>query len=64
MKRNEVNLRELWENFKLTNIHITEVPEGDEREKGLEKICEGFIAENMARNHSHKSRKRSKYHID
>ena len=64
MKRNEVNLRELWENFKLTNIHIIGVPEGREREKGLEKICEEFIAENMRRNHSLKSRKHNKYHIE
>ena len=33
MKRTEGNLRELWENIKCTNIHIKEVPEGEERKR-------------------------------
>ena len=33
MKRNEDRLREHSENFKHTNIHITGVSEGEEREK-------------------------------
>ena len=37
-KRNEDSLRELWDNVKCTNIHIIGVPEGEEREKGTEKI--------------------------
>ena len=37
MKRNQDSLRDLWDNIKLTNIHITGVPE-EEREKGPEKI--------------------------
>ena len=37
MKRNEESLREIWDNIKYTNIHIIEVPEGEEREKGSEK---------------------------
>ena len=37
MKRNEDNLRDLWDNVKRNNIHITGVPEGEEREKGPEK---------------------------
>ena len=40
MKRNEDNLRDLWDNIKCTNIHIRGVPEGEEREKGPEKIFE------------------------
>ena len=40
MKRNEDSLRDLWDNIKHTNIHIIRVPEGDEREKGPEKIFE------------------------
>ena len=36
MKRNEASLRELWDNIKSTNIHITQVPEGEER-KGWRK---------------------------
>ena len=36
MKRNEDSLRDLWDNTKHTNIHIIEVPEWGEREKGPE----------------------------
>ena len=46
-KRNEDNLRDLWDNIKCTNIHIIEVPEGEEREKGPEKIFEEIIVENF-----------------
>ena len=47
MKRNEDSLRDLWDNTKWTNIHIIGVPEGEEREKGPEKISEEIIAENF-----------------
>ena len=47
MKRTEDNLRDLWDNIKCTNIHIIEVPEGEEREKGPEKIFEDIIVENF-----------------
>ena len=38
---------DLWDNIKHTNIHIIGVPEGEEREKGPEKIFEEIIAENL-----------------
>ena len=38
MKRNEDSLRELWDKLKCTNILIIGVPEGEERDKRLEKI--------------------------
>ena len=44
MKRNEDSLRDLWDN-KSTNIHITGVPEGEERERGFEKVFEEIIIE-------------------
>ena len=47
MKRNEDSPRDLWDNIKCTNICIIGVPEGEEREKGPEKIFEGVIAENF-----------------
>ena len=47
MKRNENSLRGLWDNIKHNNIHITGVPEGEEREKGPEKIFEEIIVENF-----------------
>ena len=36
LKRNEDSLREFWDNFKCTNIHILGVPEGEEK-KGQRK---------------------------
>ena len=47
MKRNEDSLRDLWGNIKHTNICIIRVLEGEQREKGLEKILEEIIAENF-----------------
>ena len=47
MKRNEDSLRDLWDNIKHNNIHIIRVPEGEEREKGPEKIFEEIIVENF-----------------
>ena len=45
MKRNEDSLRDLWDNNKCNNIHIIGVPEGEETEKGPEKILEEIIIE-------------------
>ena len=47
MKRNEDSLRDLWGNIKHNNICIIGVPEGEEREKGHEKISEEIIVENF-----------------
>ena len=47
MKRNEDSLRDLWDNIKCTNICIIGVTEGEEREKGPEKIFEEVIVENF-----------------
>ena len=66
LKRNEESLRELWDNVKCTNICIIGVPEGEEREKGTEKIFQEITAKNFhnkGRNHSLKSRKHNEYHI-
>uniref|UniRef100_A0A5G2QHF9 L1 transposable element RRM domain-containing protein n=1 Tax=Sus scrofa TaxID=9823 RepID=A0A5G2QHF9_PIG len=46
LKTNE-SLRELWDNVKHSNIHIIGVPEGEEREKGTEKIFREIRAENF-----------------
>ena len=45
MKRNEDSISDLWDNIKCTTICIIGVPEGEEREKGSEKIFEEKIAE-------------------
>ena len=47
MKRNEDSPRDLWDNTKCTKIHITEIPEGEEKEKGPKKILEKITAENF-----------------
>ena len=47
MKRNEDCLRDLWDNIKHNNIRIIGVPEGEEREKGPEKIFEEIIVQNF-----------------
>ena len=47
MKRNEDSLRDLWDNIKCKNIRIIRVPEGEEREKGPEKIFEDIIVKNF-----------------
>ena len=46
IKRNEDNLRDLWDNVKLPNIQIIGVPEEDNK-KGCEKILEEIIVENF-----------------
>ena len=45
-KRNEDNLRDLWDNVKHPNIWIIGVPEEDKK-KGHEKILEEIIVENF-----------------
>ena len=47
MKRNEDSLRDLWDNIKRNNIRIIGVPEGEEREKGPEKIFQEIIVKNF-----------------
>ena len=47
MKRKEDSLRDLWDNIKHNNICIIGVPEGEEREKGPEKIFEEIIVKNF-----------------
>ena len=47
IRRNEDNLRDLWENLKCPNIRITGVPEEEDKKKGHEKLLEEIIAENF-----------------
>ena len=44
-EKDEDSLRDLWNNIKHPNSRITGVPEGEQREKGPEKIFEEIIAE-------------------
>ena len=45
IKRNEDNLRELWDNVKRPNIRIIGVPEEEYKKKGHEKILKEIIVE-------------------
>ena len=45
-KRRQPSLN-LWDNIKCTNTHIIGVPEGEEWQKGPEKVFEEIIAENF-----------------
>ena len=47
IKRNEGNLRDLWDNVKCPNIRIIGVPQEDDKKKDHEKILEEQIAENF-----------------
>ena len=47
MKRTEDSLRDLWDNFRCTNIRIIQVPEEEEKKKGYRKIFEEIIVENF-----------------
>ena len=47
MKGNEDSLRDLWDNIKRNNISILGISEGEEREKGPEKIFEEIVVENF-----------------
>ena len=42
IKRNEDNIRDLWDNVKCPNIQITGVPEEEDKKKDHEKIVENF----------------------
>ena len=42
MKKRKSNIRDLWDNTKLANLCVIGIPEGEEREKGIENIFEEF----------------------
>ena len=47
IKRNEDNIRDLWDNVKCSNIRIIGVPEEEDKKKGHEKLLQEIIAENF-----------------
>ena len=46
-KKHEINIRDLWGNTMMANLHITGIPEGEEKEKGIENILEEVTSENF-----------------
>ena len=51
IRRNEDNLRDLWDNVKCPNIRIIGVPKEDGKKKVHEKILEEIIVENFPKMH-------------
>ena len=47
MKKSEQSLREMWDTIKQSSINAMGAPEGEEREKGTERMFKEIIAENM-----------------
>ena len=47
MKKYKSNIRDLWDNMKQANLHMIRIPEGKEKEKGIENIFEEVTAENF-----------------
>ena len=47
MKKHESNIRDLWDNIKWANLHIIGIPEGVEKDKGMENIFEDIITGNF-----------------
>ena len=47
MQKNEERLRNLWENFKFSNIWIIGVPGGKEEEQEIENLFEKMMEENF-----------------
>ena len=46
-KKNEERLRNLWDNFKLSNIRIIGVPEREEEGQEIENLFENIMKENF-----------------
>ena len=47
IQKNEGGLRNLWDNFKCSNIWIIGVPEGEEEEQEIENLFEQIMKENF-----------------
>ena len=47
MKKRKNNVRDLWDNITQVNLCIRGIPEGEEKEKGIENIFEEIIAGNF-----------------
>ena len=47
IQKNEERLRNLWDNFKCSNVQIIGVPEGKEEEQEIENLFEQIVKENF-----------------
>ena len=46
-QKNEERLRNIWDNFKCSDIQITGVPKGEEEEQQIENLLEQIMKENF-----------------
>ena len=46
-KKSEERLRNLWDNFKYSNIQIIGLPEGEEEQQKIENLFENIMMENF-----------------
>ena len=47
IQKSEERLRNLWDNFKCSNIQIIAVPEGEEEEQEVENLFENIMKQNF-----------------
>ena len=47
LRKNEEELKEMQENMKRNNIHIIQIPEGEEEEQGIENLFAKVTIENL-----------------
>ena len=47
LRQNEEGLREMQDNMKHNNIHIIQIPEGEEEEQGIQNLFEKVMMENF-----------------
>ena len=47
IQKNEQRLRNLWDNFKHSNIQLIGVPEGEEEDQEIENLFENIMKENF-----------------
>ena len=47
MKKSKSNIRDLWDNTKQANLCVVGIPEGEEREKGIENVFEEIMSKNI-----------------
>ena len=47
VKKHESNIRDLWDNIKQANLRKIGIPEGEEKDRGIENIFGEIMAENF-----------------
>ena len=50
IKKIQLIIQGLWDNYKRSNIHVMEIPEGEERNKRTEAIFEAIMTDNFLQN--------------